>query len=453
MLKKILISAAVSSALMLSQASFAHDDDAIAEYQAILKTSIDSEGPGMTALLSKDGKVIFSDARGMANVEHQVPLNPDSVMRIGSISKQFTAAAIMMLVEQNKLALTDDIHQYVANFPTEGNRVTIEHLLTHTSGIANYTNDLTIMYRDALIPATLNQVLERAAKHPMLFKPGEKMVYSNTGYVLLGKIIEVVSGRSYKQFVEQEIFAKLGMKNSYYGGPQLIPNRASGYKTAGTLVNAGHIDMTWPHAAGALLSTTGDLNIWFNALVSGKLISQASFEKMTSPFTLNNGTLSHYGYGLSMQTIADHKAITHNGGINGFSTDALYIPEKKLYVAVLANSEDYEPNFVLARIVAKALNIKLPEFNKVTLSKAQLAPYLGGYEIAPNDVRSLIYENGTLYSQRNGGRKFELIPFAENSYYYPESNNYLVIEPDKTGTLVMKYYANLSSTPATAIKR
>lgn len=454
MLKKLVLSALVSSAILLSHGASANSDATSVNYQTILDKSLAADGPGMTAILSEQGKVVYSGARGLANVEHQVPLKPDTVMRIGSISKQFTAAAIMMLVEQNKLALNDDIHKYVASFPTEGHTVTIEHLLTHTSGIANYTNDLTIMYRDALIPATLDQVLARAAKHPMIFAPGEKMAYSNTGYVLLGKIIEVASGQSYKQFIEQQIFAKLGMKNSYYGGPQIIANRASGYQGEGAnLANASHIDMTWPHAAGSLLSTTGDLSIWFNALATGKLISNASFAKMTSPFKLNDGSLSYYGYGLSMQSLGGYKTINHNGGINGFSTDAVYVPEKQLYIAVLANSEELDPSYVLQRIAASALNITVPDFTPITLSKTQLANYLGDYEIAANNVRSLLYENGKLYSQRNNGRKFELIPFAENSFFYPNSNNYIVVEKNAQGDMVMKFYANLSPTPQQAIKR
>ena len=175
-------------------------------FQEIVNKYISKDGPGVSVIMSKNGKVVFKGAQGMANIEHQVPLTTDSVFRLGSITKQFTTAAIMMLQEQGKLSINDDIKKYVPDFPTEGNMITIENLMTHTSGIANYTNDRELFTKEIQVPITLDDMLKRFEAHPMTFKTGDEMRYSNTGYVLLGKIIEVASGQSYAEFIEQNIF-------------------------------------------------------------------------------------------------------------------------------------------------------------------------------------------------------------------------------------------------------
>ena len=423
------------------------------QYQQILNDTLSASEPGVSVIISKNRKTVFKGARGLANLEHNIPLTNQSVLRLGSISKQFTAAAIMMLQEQGKLLTSDDIHKYVPSFPTEGNLVTIENLLTHTSGIANYTDDDDLFDKEIQVPASVDDTLARFAKHPMVFKPGEAMAYSNTGYSLLGKIVEVASGQSYKEFVEQNIFKKLGMTQSSYEGQELIPHRAAGYEqTAQGFINTSYINMDWPYAAGALISTPTDLNIWFSALSSGKLISKASYEKMVSPFKLNNGSFSSYGYGLIVKPFNDYTVIKHTGGINGFLAHARYIPEQKLYVAVLANSNHINPIFINEKLTAKVLGIELPKFKSVNVTAEQLSPVLGDYRINKNTSRSLIYENDVLYSQRTGGNKIKLIPMSKNSFYYHNSNNYLVIEKNSQGKLIMKYFSGLSTTPSEAIK-
>ena len=423
------------------------------QYQEILNENLAENEPGVSVIISKNGKVLFKGARGLANLEHNIALNEQSVLRLGSISKQFTAAAIMMLQEQGKLAVTDDIHKYVASFPTEGNLVTIENLLTHTSGIANYTDDDDLFDKEIQVPTSVDDTLARFAKHPMVFKPGEAMAYSNTGYSLLGKIIEVASGQSYKDFIEQHIFKKLKMNQSSYEGQEIVAHRAAGYEqTEQGFINTSYINMDWPYAAGALISTPTDLNIWFNALSSGKLISKAGYEKMVSPFKLNDGSFSSYGYGLIIKPLNEYTVIKHTGGINGFLAHARYIPEQKLYVAVLANSNHINPIFINEKLTAKALGIALPEFKKAEVTEQQLAPVLGDYRIDENTLRSLIFENDVLYSKRTGGDKTKLITMSKNSFYYPNSNNYLVIEKNSQGQLVMKYFSGLSTTPTEATK-
>jgi len=423
-------------------------------YQVVLNQRIATDVPGVAVIVTQNGQVLFKGARGLANVELGIPLTTDHVFRLGSITKQFTAAAIMMLQEQNKLNINDDIHKYVPDFPTEGNKVTIENLLTHTSGIANYTEDGDLFQKEIQVPTDIDQMLTRFSKHPMPLKTGVSMRYSNTGYVLLGKIIEVASDQTYADFIETHIFKKLGMKSSRYGGSQIIPNRASGYDMSPNgVVNASYIDMMWPHAAGSLLSTVDDLDLWFKALRSGKLLTKESYQKMIQPFKLNDGSLSNYGFGLGISKLNKYHAISHSGGIPGFSTNAIYIPSEDLYVAVLSNLSSRNSSLISQLLVAEALDIPVPKFNAVKPNLNKLKQLEGEYKIGKNSIRKFIVEDGKTFTQRDDGQKYEVTAMSENSFYYPSSLSYFVIEPNQKEQQVMKFYSLLGIEPQLAIKQ
>ena len=424
------------------------------DYDAVLARYIEKTGPGVAVIVTQKGKTLYKSARGLANIELQVPLNIKSIFRLGSITKQFTGAAIMMLAEQGKLSLNDNIHKYVPDFPTEGNEITIKHLLTHTSGIANYTEDENIWENELQTPTTIDKMIKRFAKHPMALKTGEANRYSNTGYVILGKIIEVASEKSYPDFIEQDIFAKLGMNNSHYGGHQLISNRASGYSISESgYVNADYIDMIWPHAAGSLLSTVDDMNTWYSALRNGKIITKESYQQMISPTKLNDGSFAQYGFGLGLFKLNKYDAIGHGGGIHGFVTNAFYLPEEDLYVAVLNNFDSGSPGDIARMLAAVALEIPLPKFNKVELSKEELAPMMGEYKLPSGDVRRIFIEEGKVYSVRGDGDKWLITPMSDNSFFYERSLSYFTIDKNDKGEQVMNFYSGLSIEPQPAIKQ
>jgi CubicO group peptidase (beta-lactamase class C family) len=424
------------------------------EYDTVLEKYIDISGPGVAVIVTKNGETLYKQARGLANIELQVPIKTDTVFRLGSITKQFTGAAIMMLVEQGKLSLSDDLHQYIPDFPTEGNKVTIKHLLTHTSGIANYTQDAKIMEMESKTPTTLDRMITRFAEHPMTLKTGEANRYSNTGYVLLGKIIEVASGKTYAEFIEQDIFAKLGMKDSRFGGLQMIPNRASGYSAGESgYVNSGYIDMMWPHAAGSLLSTVDDLNMWFKALRSGKLVSKANYKLMTSPAKLNDDSMSDYGFGLGLFKLNKYDAIGHGGGIHGFVTNAFYIPSEDLYVAVLNNYDSGNPGEIARMLAVVALEIPVPKFEKMNLDNQQLAPMMGSYKLPSGDIRKIFMEDNKIYSVRGEGHKWQIFPMSENGFYYDGSLSYFTIDRNTQNQQVMNFYSNLAVTPEISVKQ
>ena len=292
-------------------------------------------------LVARGADVILSKGYGSANLEWDIPNTPSTKFRLGSITKQFTAASILLLEERGKLKLDDPIKTYLPDPPAAWDRITIFNLLTHTSGIPNFTSlpeYKTLQLSDTPVAKTIATVRDK----PLDFFPGGKMSYSNSGYILLGHVIEKVSGGSYEKFVQENIFTPLGMKDSGYdSNSAIIPRRAAGYMPSPKgPFNAGYIHMSIPHAAGALYSTTEDLLRWEQALFGGKVVSAESLEKMTTPFK------NDYALGVVVQTAGGRKVIQHGGGIEGFNTFTAYYPDDKLTVAVLANINGQTPNAI-----------------------------------------------------------------------------------------------------------
>ena len=328
------------------------------DYQSWFDEAFAADGPGATAILTRDGEVLFRGAAGMADLELEVPMEPHHVLRIGSITKQFTAAAILLLHDRGELDISDVITEYLPDYPTQGQRITIAHLLSHTSGVFSFT-DIPGYWRGDLIRTdiTVAEMIELFADKPMLFPPGSRFSYSNSGYTLLGAIIERVSGKTYAEFLRTEVFEPLGMADTRYGGMQLIPRRASGYGAGhdGEFINALPISMTHPYAAGALVSTVDDLALWNAALFGGDLLSEESLRAMTTAMRLDDGSETEYGFGLYVRERDGLRVIGHSGGIHGFSTSALYLPEERIYAVVLSNLEDSsKANELVWRLVQNA---------------------------------------------------------------------------------------------------
>lgn len=284
-----------------------------------------------TVLVARGDSVVFSKAYGSANLEWDIPNTPATKFRIGSVTKQFTAAAILLLEERGRLSTDDLVSQHIPDAPRAWEKITIFHLLTHTSGIPNFTSfpDYQSTMSLAITPERL---VARFRDKPLDFEPGQKMTYSNSGYALLGFLIEKISGQPYSQFLQENIFGPLKMSDSGYDSNFLvISRRASGYSPgAGGPMNAAFVHMTIPHAAGALYSTTADLLRWNQALYGGKVLSAASLKKMTTPF------MNNYGFGIVILA-GTRTRYWHNGGINGFNSFLAYYPESRVTVVVLAN--------------------------------------------------------------------------------------------------------------------
>ncbi len=395
--------------------------------------------PGAAAIVVKDGKVVLRKGYGMANLELGVPMAPDMVFELGSVTKQFTAAAILLLQERGKLRVEDDITKYLPDFPTHGQTITLENLLTHTSGIPSYTGlpEWFPHMREDLKPADVAALFK---DKPLEFNPGEKWAYDNSGFFLLGMIIEKVSGKSYEDFVEEEIFHKLGMTHSRYGHPEeIVPRRATGYsKDEKSFENASFISMTQPYAAGALMSTVDDLAIWDRALSGDRektLLTKASLDRMFTAAHLKSGLSTHYGYGMGVSDFQGKRLLQHGGDINGFTTDVTRVPEERLFVAILSNNDasDPRPDAVALRIVAKALGKPLEERRPVRLETKLLDEYVGVYRFDEKTVRTITREGGKLFWQRAPRPKRELFAAGRDDFYFPEDGTAVRFRRDAQG--------------------
>jgi len=302
-----------------------------------------------SVLVARDGNVILDKGYGFADLEWHIPNSPSTKFRLGSITKQFTAASILLLEERGQLKIDDPAKQYLPEAPAAWDKVTIHHLLTHTSGIPNFTSFPDYRSTEGT-PTTPEQLVARFRDRPLNFQPGDRWEYSNSGYVLLGYLIEKISGQSYRDFVQENIFTPLAMNDSGYdSNSAVIPRRASGYApSANGLANARYIDMSIPFSAGGLYSTTGDLLRWEQGLFGGKVISAASLGRMTTPFKDN------YAFGLAVRTLNGQKVIDHNGGIEGFNTEMAYYPDDKLTVIVLGNLNGGAPGEIASKLASVA---------------------------------------------------------------------------------------------------
>lgn len=425
-------------------------------YEDILHSAYLADQPGAAALVARGAQIEYLDASGMANLELGVPLAPDMIFEIGSITKQFTAAAIMMLAGEGRLSVGDPITRYLPDYPDYGDGITIENLLTHTSGIFSYTNIDGYMSAGVRMDVSVGELIDLFKDLPVEFAPGERWKYSNSGYILLGAIIESVSGMSYETFMRTRIFEPLALDHTSYGSRlRVIPNRAAGYGfLEGEWVNAPFLSMTQPYSAGALMSTVEDLYQWSRALFGGRVISDESLKRMTTPYVLNDGDTTTYGYGLSLREVRGRRAIGHGGGIFGYLTDEMYVPEADLFVAVFANSAGSEvsPTFVATKLAAAALGDPYPEWKEIAVAETVLARYVGVYEIEPGVQRIVTLEDGALYTQRTGGRPVRAHPSSKTHFFYRGSLSHFefVLEGGEVAAMLM--YPDGGETPERAVK-
>ncbi|MBT5074766.1 MAG: beta-lactamase family protein [Kordiimonadaceae bacterium] len=310
-----------------------------AKLDQIFMDAYPADRPGASVLVSKGDKIILKKGYGLADAEHGMAIEPHMTFRLGSLTKQFTAVAILMLEQEGLLKVTDNINVHLPDYPTYGEVITIEQLLSHRSGIFNYTNIPGFFENSIHSDMSMDELIGVFKDFPLDFKPGSKWNYSNSGFVLLGAIIEKLSTQTYAEFVNERIFTPLEMRSSHYGSNiNIIPNRARGYRlTEDGFTNAPYIAMSIPHAAGSLLSNTGDMLKWHKALLSGNVLPRDVLEKAWTTTTLTDGEETGYGYGWGVDPAFDVKVIRHSGGIPGFSTYGLSIIDDDIYVIVLSN--------------------------------------------------------------------------------------------------------------------
>ena len=409
------------------------NDQISAKVDEYMKAVLQVDGFSGTILIARDGKPIVSKGYGMASIELNVPNTPEKIFRLGSITKQFTGMAISMLQERGKLSVSDPMCNYFADCPDIWKPITIKHLLNHTSGITNYTS-FPDFAKTTIMPVTTAAMADRIKKEKLEFVPGERMSYSNSGYFLLGNIIEKASGKTYANFLQENIFTPLGMKQTGYDDPlRIIPNRAAGYqKQAGEVINASYMDMSVPYAAGSLYSTTGDLLIWDQALYTEKLVSKKSLEEIFTPWKGEAG----YAYGWGIGKKFDRREISHGGGIYGFATEISRFPDDHVTIVVLSNVQAAPAGQIannLAAIVFGSAYETPKERKIISLDTKILEKYVGEYQIGTNIIVAITLESGKLMGQLGGQGKFSLAPESETEFFSKDVNAQIVFTKDAAG--------------------
>jgi CubicO group peptidase (beta-lactamase class C family) len=424
------VAALVAAAFGSGHAAAAPPADLRAKADAILEASFPADGPGAAVIITRGGQTLYAAGRGLADVQARRPITPDTVFRLGSITKQFTAATILQLVQEGKISLDDPLSRFFPDFPQPGASATVRQLLNHTSGVVSYTGIPGWMVEaNTGRPYTTAEMIALFRDLPPPTKPGEQWAYNNSGYVLLGAIIEAATGRPWHQAVEERIARPLQLRTIGYGvDREGGAAMAKGYTAAnGQVQPAQRIHMSVPHGAGALVGTIRDLATWAHALHHGRVVNRATYRAMTVPTALPGGRSEPYGFGIGFGSVRGRNTIGHNGGIFGFSTESLYIPSDDLFVAVFANSDEpaTHPSLLASRLLALALGDPYRSFRRAEVDQRALAPLFGVYRIGDTGVsRRFFARDGKLYTMRDGAPESEVFAAADGHFFYPNNNNW-----------------------------
>jgi len=353
-------------------------------------------GVGLSIGVARKGQLLLAKGYGLADVEFGVPANGETLFRIGSVTKQFTAAAILLFVEENKLSLDAKLEDLVPEFPTPGHTVTLEQLLNHTSGIPSYTDIGKTWQAKWPIELSDAELLELVEGKPFDFEPGQDWHYNNTGYYLLGMIVAKTGEATYGEHLAKTLFRPLGLERTRYdSNREVIQNRAQGYDLEdGRLVNDIYLGMSQPGGAGGLLSTGGELVRWQMALTSGQVVSPESFARMTKPTVLPNGKDTGYGFGLQTSEFAGRKRIDHGGGIFGFNSVLFWLPDEDLHVAVISNGESLRSAKVADAIAYAVLGIEKPVAKNEPTTAELRARLAGKYHLEGTPMDARVFEDG-----------------------------------------------------------
>lgn len=399
------------------------EGDIARQIDTTLAAIFKADEPGAAVVVLKDGKTILRKGYGLADVEKKAAVQPGDVFRIGSMTKQFTAVAILMLEEEGKLSVQDEITKFLPDYPTQGKKITVEHLLHHTSGIKSYTGMPTfrgIMNKE-MKPS---EVVDFFKNEPMDFAPGERYSYNNSGYFLLGVIIEKVSGMTYAEFVAKRIFEPLNMQHTAFEGHERNGvKRVPGYQRGREGYQpAAAMSMTQPYAAGSLVSNVDDLVTWNAAIEAGKLLKADTWKRAFTPGVLNNGKPIEYGYGWSLRKLRGEPIIEHGGAINGFLSEGIRVPGSKVFVALLMNhGRQPGPSYIAQQVTATAMGRPFKDLKSITVAADALTAYEGTYAVDTPPNRIIVRDGDKLVLKR-GGTSVIMAPYAENEFFLPNAS-------------------------------
>lgn len=438
-LKAALASLALACAAGQSAAAMPSKAQVALEAAALVERNYRADAPGAAILVARGDTILFRGARGDADMERHVKLRPDSMFRIGSVAKQFAAAGLLKLVEAGKVGLDDPLSKYVPDYPG-GDRISIFQLLNHTAGVKNYTDLPGYMESMVQRDLTTAQMIDAFKGSPPDFAPGTNWAYSNSGYVLVGAVIEAASGMPWHAWLAQSLFRPLGMRHTGYGNdPKYVARQVRGYSMEGDkFAPARRLSMTQPHAAGSLVSNVDDLLRWNRALHEGRVLRSATYARMIRPEGAAIGP--GYGFGLYAGKVKSADMLRHGGAIFGFSSSLAYLPGRDISVIVLenddaSNSPDNSAT-VTRRLAAIALGDPYPELRAVPVDAANLKAAEGVFVFEGGTRRSLRLVDGALTAQRGGGPRLKLVPIGQDDFLYEDGFTRVKLERDMSGAVV-----------------
>jgi CubicO group peptidase (beta-lactamase class C family) len=386
--------------------------------------------PGGVVLVRRGDEILLRKAYGLADVENGVPMRPDAVMRLASVSKQFTAMAVLTLVHTGKLELDQPVGSIDASLPPAMAEVTLRQLLTHTSGITNISS-IAASRAARRNDANAEELIGFFKDLPLEFEPGTQFSYSNSNYIVLTRVIELASGKSYPDYLRDAVLKPLGMNDTRYGSHlDVVPRRAQGYQQGEAgLQNADFISMSQPQGAGGLLTTVDDLARWDAALYTEALVPAALRDQAFAPVTLKDGSRMPYGFGWLLSQVQGLPSQEHSGYINGFQSQLVRLPGQKVLVTVFTNSEALFPGDLAVELAAMAGGVPY-DFTPVPVDASA---WLGRYRFEQGVVREILSHEGKIYSRREGSDPIELTPTADGRFYLEGSLNYLTFVLDAKG--------------------
>jgi CubicO group peptidase (beta-lactamase class C family) len=381
--------------------------------------------PGVAVLVARDGHVLYQAGFGLADLEKKTPITPDTKFRIGSVTKQFTAAAIMKLAEEGKLAVNDPLAKYFSDIPN-AQKITLRHLLTHTSGLGSYT-DRPTFFGGVQKPIAPLDLVASMKNDPPEFEPGTNFKYCNSGYFLLGEIVAQVSGQSLADYLRTKFFEPLEMKDTgIYVNATPPAGAAHGYAVEKGQANSPiDWDMSWAGGAGAIYSTVGDLCRWTEALHGGRVVNAQSLKAMTTPSPPPGSEGLNYGFGLVISDVARLPAIWHNGGLQGWSSNLVWLPEEHAVLVALGNALPPAPALAPAAVTHELAKhffateiAQLPApVEDQSVDHKTYAAYVGRYDYQ-GEIMTVTVEDNRIYSQITGQAKFEIFPQGHDEFFW-----------------------------------
>ena len=460
-MKKLFLSlamatAAVSALTVGTATAVAQPADFRTQADALLEAAYPADGPGAAVVVTRGGRVIYSAARGLADVETGRPITTDTPFLLGSIVKQFTAATVLQLVAEGRMSLDDPISRFFPDWPQPSAGATVRQLLNHSSGLQDYSKIPGWIARNRTRPWTTAELLAVARELPARAQPGHAWEYNNGGYVMLGAIIEQVAGKAWHEVLAERITGPLGLRTIVYAVPdRLTPETARGYTDEdGRPQPVERSHMSVAHAAGGLAGSVSDMARWAQALHHGRVVTPALYQEMVRPARLADGSTETYGMGLRIRQIRGRPALVHGGAGGGLDTDSVYIPSEDVFVAVFANSDEpaTDPANLTRRLAALALGEPIPTFTRASVEMAAIEPLFGLYSAEQGAPLRFFSEDGKLYVAQGSGQREAFAAGGDRFFFGPDDLSWFRFVRQAGGAHVIEVHRPDNAQPQRAVR-